>query len=135
MKTKPTLVFECAHLTVEGLFADQVDALRATHDCHVFAFRDHPTLGGMAVELLAHVPARFTLIGLSLGGYLAFEIIRRQRERIERLVLLDTRAVADTETVRQGGVFGILEGEGRGGDVPIPPPPAPAGDPPQPDPV
>ena len=98
----PTLVFACAHLTDERLFAHQVDALGATHDCRVFAFRDHTTLGGMADELLAHVPPRFTLIGLSLGGYLAFEVIRRQRERIERLVLLDTRAVGDTETQRQG---------------------------------
>ena len=47
--------------------------LSATHDCRVFAFRDHPTLGGMAADLLAHTPPRFTLIGLSLGGYLAFE--------------------------------------------------------------
>ncbi len=120
MKTKPTLVFACAHLTDERLFAHQVDALGATHDCHVFAFRDQPTLGGMAVELLAHVPARFTLIGLSLGGYLAFEIIRRQRERIERLVLLDTRAVADTETVRQGRFADIAKVQAGGIDALIP---------------
>ena len=58
----------------------------------------------MADDLLAHTPPRFTLIGLSLGGYLAFEVLRRQRERIERLVLFDTRAVADTETLRRAGL-------------------------------
>ncbi len=120
MKTKPALVFACAHLTDERLFAHQVDALRATHDCHVFAFRDHPTLGGMAVELLGRAPPRFTLIGLSLGGYLAFEIIRRQLERIERLVLLDTRAVADTETVRQGRFADIAKVRAGGIDALIP---------------
>jgi len=88
-QTKPTLVFATAHLTAERLFAHQVDALRATHDCRVFASRDHPTLGAMADELLAY------------AGYLAFEVITRQRERIERLVLLDTRAVADTEAQRR----------------------------------
>jgi pimeloyl-ACP methyl ester carboxylesterase len=120
MQTKPTLVFACAHLTDERLFAHQVDALSATHDCRVFAFRDHPTLGGMAVDLLAHAPPRFTLIGLSLGGYLAFEVIRRQRERIERLVLLDTRAVADTETVRQGRLADIAKVQAGGIDALIP---------------
>jgi pimeloyl-ACP methyl ester carboxylesterase len=119
-RSKSALVFACAHLTDERLFAHQVDALRATHDCHVFAFRDHATLGGMADELLALAPPRFTLIGLSLGGYLAFEIIRRQRERIERLVLLDTRAVADTQTVRQGRLADIAKVQSGGIDALIP---------------
>jgi pimeloyl-ACP methyl ester carboxylesterase len=101
MSAQPTLVFACAHLTDERLYAHQVQALQATHDCRVFAFRDLPSLGAMAEELLRHAPERFTLIGLSLGGYLAFEVIRRQLERIERLVLLDTRAGSDSEAVRQ----------------------------------
>jgi pimeloyl-ACP methyl ester carboxylesterase len=120
MPTQPTLVFACAHLTDERLFAHQVDALGPTHDCRVFAFRDQPTLGGMADELLVHAPPRFTLIGLSLGGYLAFEILRRQHERIERLVLLDTRAVADTETVRQGRLADIATVRAGGIDALIP---------------
>ena len=119
MKANP-LVFACAHLTDERLFAHQVDALSETHDCHVFAFGEHPTLGAMAVELLAHAPPRFTLVGLSLGGYLAFEVIRRQPERIERLVLLDTRAVADTETVRQGRFADIAKVQAGGIDALIP---------------
>jgi pimeloyl-ACP methyl ester carboxylesterase len=118
------LVFACAHLTDERLFAHQVEALRATHDCRVFAFRDHPTLGGMAVELLTHAPPRFTLIGLSLGGYLAFELIRRQPERIERLVLLDTRASADNETQRQGRFADIAKVQAGGIDALIPELPA-----------
>jgi pimeloyl-ACP methyl ester carboxylesterase len=120
MQATPTLVFVCAHLTDERLFAHQVEALRATHECRVFAFRDLPTLGGMAEELLAQAPSRFTLIGLSLGGYLAFEIMRRQLERIERLVLLDTRAVADNETLRQGRLADIAKVQEGGIDALIP---------------
>ena len=124
MQTRPTLVFACAHLTDERLFAHQVDALRSTHDCRVFAFRDLPTLGDMAEELLARAPARFTLIGLSLGGYLAFEIIRRQLERIERLALLDTRAVADDEATRQGRLADIATVQAGGIEALIPELPA-----------
>jgi len=120
MQTRPTLVFACAHLTDERLFAPQVDALRSDYDCCVFAFRDLPTLGGMAEELLAHAPQRFTLIGLSLGGYVAFEVIRRQLERIERLVLLDTRAVADDEALRQGRLADIAKVQAGGIDALIP---------------
>ena len=120
MQARPALVFACAHLTDERLYAHQVEALRATHECRVFAFREHATLGAMADELLAQAPPRFTLIGLSLGGYLAFEIIRRQLERLERLVLLDTRAVADTETLRQGRLADIAKVQAGGIDALIP---------------
>jgi len=124
MQANPTLVFACAHLTDERLFARQVGALGPTHDCRVFAFRDLPTLDAMAVELLAHAPPRFTLIGLSLGGYLSFEVIRRQPERIERLVLLDTRAVADSQAQRQGRLADIAKVEAGGIDALIPELPA-----------
>jgi pimeloyl-ACP methyl ester carboxylesterase len=89
-------------MTNERLYAAQVAALRADYECAVFAFRDHDSLGAMAEALLAAAPERFTLIGLSLGGYLAFEIIRRQLQRIERLVWLDTTAVADHPARRAG---------------------------------
>ena len=97
-----SIVFACAHLTDERLYAAQVATLEAEYECKVFAFRDHDTLGAMAEELLAKTPGRFTLIGLSLGGYLSFEIIRRELHRLERLVLMDTTAVADTPARRAG---------------------------------
>ena len=75
MFQRPFLAFACAHLTDERLYAAQVAALEADYERAVFAFRDHDSLAGMAEELLANTPARFTLIGLSLGGYAAFEII------------------------------------------------------------
>jgi pimeloyl-ACP methyl ester carboxylesterase len=120
MQTKPALVFACAHLTDERLFAHQIDALRNTHECRAFAFRDHPTLGAMAAELLAQAPPQFTLIGLSLGGYLAFEVIRREPERIERLVLLDTRGSADSEAQRRGRLADIAKVQAGGIDALIP---------------
>ena len=40
---------------------------------------------------------RAVVAGLSLGGYVAFAVWRRHRERIRALVLADTRAGADTE--------------------------------------
>lgn len=39
---------------------------------------------------------RAVIVGLSLGGYIAFALWRRYRERVRALVLADTRAVADT---------------------------------------
>ena len=109
MLQRPALVFVCAHLTDERLYAAQIAALGAKYDCMVFAFRDHDSLGAMAEELLAKSPARFTLIGLSLGGYVAFEIIRRQMQRLQRLVLIDTTAVADHPVRRAGRLADIAK--------------------------
>ena len=102
MTTRPALAFACAHMTDERLYAHQIAALQATHDCQVFVFRDHDSMAGMASQVLSAMPARFTLIGLSLGGYAAFEVIRRALPRLERLALIDTTAVADHPARRQG---------------------------------
>jgi 3-oxoadipate enol-lactonase len=42
---------------------------------------------------------RAVVVGISLGGYVAFAMWRRHRERIRGLVLSDTRASADSEEV------------------------------------
>jgi pimeloyl-ACP methyl ester carboxylesterase len=46
----------------------------------------------MAARALASLPPRFALAGLSLGGYVALEIMRRAPERVTRLALLGTSA-------------------------------------------
>lgn len=57
---------------------------------------------------------RAVVVGLSMGGYVAFALWRRHRERIRGLVLADTRAGADTiETVgRRRELIEIAETEG-----------------------
>ena len=42
------------------------------------------------------------LCGLSMGGYIAFELLRRYRPRVRGLVLVDTRAGADSAEGRKG---------------------------------
>jgi pimeloyl-ACP methyl ester carboxylesterase len=51
----------------------------------------------MADRALAVMPERFAMAGLSMGGYVAFAILRRAPERVSRLMLMDTSARADTE--------------------------------------
>jgi pimeloyl-ACP methyl ester carboxylesterase len=118
--TRPTLVFACAHLCDERLFAAQVDALGAAFDCRVLVFRENDSLAAMAEALLAAAPARFTLIGLSLGGYVAFEVMRRAPARVERLALFDTTAAADSEARRAGRFADIAKVETGGIEALIP---------------
>jgi pimeloyl-ACP methyl ester carboxylesterase len=62
------------------------------------------SVAAMAARVLAEAPAQqFALAGLSMGGYVAMEIMRQAPQRVTRLGLLDTRATLDTpeETARR----------------------------------
>jgi pimeloyl-ACP methyl ester carboxylesterase len=53
--------------------------------------------------LLDHLGlARAAVVGLSMGGYIAFALLRRHSARIAAFVLANTRALADTEEGRRG---------------------------------
>ena len=50
------------------------------------------TLAEMAGRILDAAPARFALAGLSMGGVIAFEILRQAPERVVKLAVLNTNA-------------------------------------------
>ena len=54
------------------------------------------SVAAIASRILTAAPPRFALVGLSMGGYIAFEIMRTSPGRVARLALLDTSARADT---------------------------------------
>jgi len=79
------------------LWQDQVAGLSDIAAPQVADLTEDASLGGMALRALAAAPPRFALAGLSMGGYVALEILRRAPERVTHLALLDTGARADTE--------------------------------------
>jgi pimeloyl-ACP methyl ester carboxylesterase len=50
----------------------------------------------IARRILAEAPPRFALAGHSMGGYIAFEIMRQAPDRVAKLALINTQARADT---------------------------------------
>ncbi|HHY50004.1 MAG TPA: alpha/beta fold hydrolase [Alphaproteobacteria bacterium] len=58
--------------------------------------RDASTIRELAGAILADAPPRFALGGFSMGGYIAFEIMRQAPERVVKLALIDTSARPDT---------------------------------------
>jgi pimeloyl-ACP methyl ester carboxylesterase len=75
---------------------------------------DADTVAGLARSVLARTPQRFALVAHGMAGFVAFEILRQQPQRIEKLVLMSTLAPADTpaQTVRREGYLRLVE-EGR----------------------
>jgi pimeloyl-ACP methyl ester carboxylesterase len=78
------------------LFAPQLPALWCQGAVTLANHIREDTLAAIAQRILAEAPPRFALAGLSMGGYLAFEILRQAPQRVARLALLDTSARPDT---------------------------------------
>ena len=75
---------------------------------------DH--MGSIARRILAEAPPRFALAGHSMGGYIAFEIMRQASERVAKLALMNTQARPDTPEAgerRRGQIARAKAGEYR----------------------
>ena len=100
MSNSNNLILLPGLLCTRALWAPQIDALSGTHDITVPDLGQHDTIAGMAAHVLSQAPDRFSLAGLSMGGYVAFEIFRQASERVERIAFLDTSSRPDDETKR-----------------------------------
>jgi len=91
-----TVIFLPGFMCDARLFAPQVRCLITRgYDCRVAELTDASTIERMASRVLQQAPSRFALVGLSMGGIVAFEIMRQAPERVSHLALLNTTARRD----------------------------------------
>jgi pimeloyl-ACP methyl ester carboxylesterase len=69
------------------------------------------SIEAMAKCILAEAPPRFLLIGHSMGGYIAFEIMRQALGRVAKLTLLNTSARPDTDEAKEKRKVQITKAE------------------------
>jgi len=72
--------------------------------------RSDDTIEGFAQRLLQGAPPKFVLIGHAMGGFVAFEVMRRAPERVAKLMLISTLASADgpAQTARRQGYIDLV---------------------------
>jgi pimeloyl-ACP methyl ester carboxylesterase len=87
-------VFIPGLLCTPRLFAEQLPAAWRLGPVTVAKHHDE-SVQAIAERILSAAPPRFALVGLSMGGYVAFEIMRQAPDRVIRLALLDTTARPD----------------------------------------
>ncbi|MCL2581911.1 MAG: alpha/beta hydrolase [Streptosporangiales bacterium] len=78
------------------LYAEQLPALWRFGPVTVAGHRGADSVKEIAGQILAAAPPKFSLAGLSMGGYVALEIMRQAADRVARLALVDTSARPDT---------------------------------------
>jgi len=89
-------------LCTPRLYRDQIEALWRLGPVIVADHTRDDSMGGIARRILSQAPPRFALIGLSMGGYASFEILRQAPERVAKLALLNTTARPDVPEQTEG---------------------------------
>ncbi|NVJ92593.1 MAG: alpha/beta fold hydrolase [Methylocystaceae bacterium] len=92
---KETIILLSGLLCDRSLWRHQLEYLSQDYDLRVADFSKGDSITAFADSVLEMAPETFSLAGLSMGGYVAFELLRRVPERIHRLALLDTSPYAD----------------------------------------
>lgn len=93
---KTPVVFVPGLMCDRRLFAEQANALGGARSVGHADLSKDATIAAMAARLLAEAPDRFCLVGLSMGGIVAFEAWRQAPPLIAGIALLNTTPFADS---------------------------------------
>ncbi len=80
----------------KSFFKYQQDHLDDIADISVPVFTEIDNIPDMAAKILENAPEQFALGGVSMGGYVALEIMRQAPRRVTRLALINTTVGIDS---------------------------------------
>lgn len=114
MTSRETVILVPGLLCDGDVWTHQSAALGAYYDVIVPDLTRHDSLGGMAAHILDTAPARFSIVGHSMGGRVALEVFRLAPERVARLALLDTgvHPAGAEELPKRQAMLDISAGQG-----------------------
>lgn len=95
------------------LYGPQIADFSSERAVHVACVTKCETVEEMAQAVLATAPEHFALAGLSMGGIVAMEVLRRAPERVTRVALMDTNSQSETPAVaaaREPQIVGVMAG-------------------------
>lgn len=115
--SRPTVLFLPDLLCDAELWAHQVEHLRDLVRPVVAGLTLDDSIAAMARRAAGSVPGRFVVVALSMGGYVAFELLRTVADRIAGVALIDTTASPDTPekaAERRAGIASLAAGRFAG---------------------
>ena len=94
------LVFIPGMMCDSRLFQPQINEFSKQYMVCVTPASASNSIENISFEILRYLPTKFVLIGLSMGGILAMEIIRKVPERVMKIVLMDTNYKSETSEIK-----------------------------------
>ena len=95
------------------VFAPQINLISRSRAVMVAPITLGERIEIIATKLIEQLPDRYALAGQGLGGMVALEILRRAPDRVSRLCLIATNALAETPAVaalREPRIIGAAAG-------------------------
>ncbi len=97
---KYPLVFIPGMMCDSRLFQPQINEFSKQYMVCVTPASCSNSIENISFEILRYLPTKFVLIGLSMGGILAMEIIKKVPERVMKIVLMDTNYKSETSEIK-----------------------------------
>ncbi|MFM7415820.1 MAG: alpha/beta fold hydrolase, partial [Alphaproteobacteria bacterium] len=111
MAQNETLLLLPGMLCDARLWRDQIEAFSASRRVVVACLTGYDSIAAMAEAALAGLDGPLAVAGLSMGGHVALEVIRRAPGQVTRLALFDNSARADTpeQTEHRRGLLTLAQ--------------------------
>lgn len=110
--SKPIILFLPGLLCDAALWQNQIDFLKSEYSPMVADLTQHDSVSGMAERIITNMKGKkFHLVALSMGGYVAFELMRKIPEQVLTLSLINTAAGVDSDETkrRRKGLIGMAD--------------------------
>ncbi len=104
-------VFISSQLLSADFWAPLMVQMQHKIDATVADHAGQDTVAAMARSILNNAPEQFVLVAHAMGGFIAFEMLRQQPSRVQKLVLISTQARNDSpaQTARRLGYLRLVE--------------------------
>ncbi len=96
------IVFIPGLMCTGRIYQHQVEELGQRHAVLLANHWSASTMKEVASQILTAAPEKFALVGTSMGGYAALEVMRQAPDRVTKLVLMSTSAKPDAPNRSKG---------------------------------
>ena len=97
---KPSVVLIPGMMCNEDIFSRQINVLEKVFKVIVIEFNEHRDIELGVKNLASNLPKKFHLLGHSMGGIVAMELVKQHSKRVLSLALLNTNPYEEKEEVK-----------------------------------
>ena len=97
---KPFIVLMPGMMCKQDVFSHQINVLENFFNVIVIEFNEHRDIVLGVKNLVSNLPNKFHLIGHSMGGIVAMELVKQHSTRVLSLALLNTNPYKEKEEVK-----------------------------------